>query len=374
MNQFLLAHDSHKSAEELISSCIKQLGDIPPEANFGFIYISDHLSDESDFILQQLKQQTGITHWTGSTGMALIATQNEYYDQPAMVIMLASFNEADFFMLPNIVHDTSALQGELMEWCEQNDFNVGLIHADPDNSNVQPLIYQLGEDIPGAFLVGGITSSRDHNIQFANQCYSGGISGVLFSQQVPVFTSLTQGCTPIGPRHRVTQCDKNIALTLDNKPALEVLTDDTGEVIARDWEQASNYIFAGLINQTSDTEDYTIRQLIGVDTENKLVAIADYLQDGQEIVFCRRDGNSALEDMRRMLLQLKSRMNKNIRGGIYISCLGRGREQFGSNSEEVRLIHSIMGEFPLAGFFANGEIHKSMLYGFTGVLTLFLEP
>jgi small ligand-binding sensory domain FIST len=118
-------------------------------------------------------------------------------------------------------------------------------------------------------------------------------------------------------------------------------------------------------------DDYTIRQLIGVDTDNKVVAIADYLDNVDEIIFARRDGNSALEDMQRMLLQLKSRLNSPIRGGIYISCLGRGREQFGSNSEEVRLIHSVLGDFPMVGFFANGEIHKSMLYGFTGVLTLF---
>ena len=76
--------------------------------------------------------------------------------------------------------------------------------------------------------------------------------------------------------------------------------------------------------------------------------------------------------MQRMLLQLKSRLNTTIKGAVYISCMGRGREQFGSNSEEVRLIHSVLGEFPLVGFFANGEIHKNLLYGFTGVLTLFL--
>ena len=57
---------------------------------------------------------------------------------------------------------------------------------------------------------------------------------------------------------------------------------------------------------------------------------------------------------------------------VYVSCLGRGREQFGDHSEEVRFIHSVLGDFPLVGFFANGEIHKSALYGFTGVLTLFV--
>jgi len=372
MNKFLLAHSSDKTTDELINDCLHQLGSIPSEATFGFIYISDLLTDEAEYILNKLKQSTGINNWVGSSGISLIASQQEYYEKPAIVMMLADFNESDFHMLPNFQESTQPLTGSLLEWCKSNDFNTGLIHADPQNPNAQSLIHLLGAEIPNSFLVGGVTSSRDNNIQFANHAIHGGVSGVLFSQNVTILSNLTQGCTPIGPKHRVTDSDKNLLFTLDHKPALDVLINDTGEVIARDWEHASNYIFAGLVNKHSDTDDYTIRQLYGVDIDNKLVAISDHVENDQEVIFCRRDGNSALLDMQRMLLQLKSRLNSPIKGAIYISCLGRGREQFGTNSEEVRLIHSVLGDFPLAGFFASGEIHKSMLYGFTGVLTLFI--
>jgi len=189
---------------------------------------------------------------------------------------------------------------------------------------------------------------------------------------VPIMTNLTQGCTPIGKRHVVTHCESNIVHSLDLRPALDVLAEDAGEVIAQDWQQSSGYVFAGLVNKNSDMGDYSIRQIIGIDKEEKLIAIGDFLQHNDEIIFCRRDGNSALEDMKRMLLELKSRLGSPIKGGVYVSCLGRGREQFGDHSEEVRFIHSLLGDFPLVGFFANGEIHKNLLYGFTGVLTLFV--
>ncbi len=372
MKKFLLAHSADRSLDELINHCLEQLGELPDEASFGFIYISDQLTSQAEYILAQLKQATKIQHWVGSTGIALLATHQEYYNKPAIVLLIADFPEEHFRILPNIVKDTQEIPEEIANWCSNNDFNIGLIHADPANPYAQPLIHELGDTLHNAFLVGGISSATNNqNIQFSNEIFHGGLSGVLFSQQVSILSNLTQGCTPIGAKHRVTDCEKNMAYMLDNKPALDVLTDDTGEVIARDWEQAANYIFAGLVNKNSDTEDYTIRQLIGVDIDNKMFAISDYLQDDQDIIFCRRDGNSALEDMQRMLLQLQSRLKKPIKGGIYISCLGRGRQQFGSDSEEVKLIHATLGDFPLAGFFANGEIHKSMLYGFTGVLTLF---
>ncbi len=372
MNQFLLAQSSDHSVEELLQDCINQLGSIPPEANFGFLYLSDQLSNDANSILVRLKQATDIDFWVGTIGVGVIAGKIEYYDQPAMVIMLADFNEADFRMLPNLDSETSALPHELADWCSANDFNVGLLHADPTNPATQPLLEQLGDDIPASFLVGGITSSRGANVQFANQTLHGGVSGVLFSQAVPIMTNLTQGCTPIGKRHVVTQCDNNVIHSLDNLPALDLLSEDVGEVIAQDWQQVAGYIFAGIVNKNSDLDDYSIRQIVGIDPDEKLVAIGDYLQHNDEIIFCRRDGSTAMEDMERMLLELKLRLNSPIRGGVYISCLGRGRHQFGDDSQEVRFIHSVLGDFPLVGFFANGEIHKNSLYGFTGVLTLFV--
>jgi small ligand-binding sensory domain FIST len=289
-----------------------------------------------------------------------------------MAIMLAGFNEADYRLLPNLREGNASLAAGLTEWCGVNDFNVGLLHADPATANLQALLAQLGDDIPAAFLIGGISSSRGRNAQFAGQAFEGGISGAVFSQSVPILTNLTQGCSPIGPRHVVTQCDRNILHSLDDQPALDVLTEDVGEVIAQDWQQAAGYIFAGIVNKNSDLDDYSIRQLVGIDTDSKLVAIGDYLEHNDEIIFCKRDGSSALEDMERMLLELKKRCNTPIKGGVYVSCLGRGREQFGDHSEEARFIHTVLGDFPLVGFFANGEIHKSALYGFTGVLTLFV--
>lgn len=44
---------------------------------------------------------------------------------------------------------------------------------------------------------------------------------------------------------------------------------------------------------------------------------------------------------------------------------------FGENSEGLKSIQQELGEFPLVGFFTNGEISHNRLYGYTGVLTLF---
>jgi small ligand-binding sensory domain FIST len=366
MDQFLLAHGAGQSGDLLLDDCLNQLGDIPPEANFGFLYLSDALADMAESLIARLKEATGITAWVGTVGIGIIGGATEYYDEPAMAIMLAGFNEADYRLLSNLRENDASLPAELADW------NVGLLHADPATANLQPLLARLGDDIPAAFMIGGISSSHGREAQFAEHVFQGGISGALFSQAVPIITNLTQGCSPIGPRHVVTQCERNVMHSLDDRPALDVLAEDVGEVIAQDWQQAAGYIFAGIVNKNSDLDDYSIRQLVGIDPDSKLVAIGDYLEHNDEIIFCKRDGGTAMEDMERMLRQLKKRCPSTIKGGVYVSCLGRGRHQFGDHSEEVRFIHAVLGDFPLIGFFANGEIHKSALYGFTGVLALFV--
>jgi small ligand-binding sensory domain FIST len=56
---------------------------------------------------------------------------------------------------------------------------------------------------------------------------------------------------------------------------------------------------------------------------------------------------------------------------VYVSCCARGAALFGEPGVETRLIREGLGDFPLVGFFANGEISRDRLYGHTGVLTLF---
>ena len=59
------------------------------------------------------------------------------------------------------------------------------------------------------------------------------------------------------------------------------------------------------------------------------------------------------------------------RAALYYSCIARGPNLFGDGSVELGTIKDALGDVPLVGFFANGEICNNRLYGYTGVLTLF---
>jgi small ligand-binding sensory domain FIST len=115
-----------------------------------------------------------------------------------------------------------------------------------------------------------------------------------------------------------------------------------------------------------------VRNLVGIDPSNKLVAIGEILHPDASVMFCRRDADTAHEDMARMLDSIKQGLYAPPRGAVYYSCVGRGASLFGPNSEEIKMIGAALGDIPLVGFFCNGEISHNRLYAYTGVLTLFL--
>lgn len=369
---FLIGHAESANWSDAVDACLQQLGDIPRQSNFGFLYATDSFTDELPSILGRLREATGVAHWSGTVGIGICATGREYHEAPAIAVMICSFPTDSFRILPFYDRAADHIPEAWDPWLQQSNTHLAVVHADPSNSNLPQLLAQLDDELPGAFLVGGISSSHGRHPQIADEVQEGGLSGVVFNDKVPAATALSQGCTPIAVKRTITDCDNNIINRIDNQPALDILKQDIGEILARDINRAAGYIFAGLPIEQSDTGDYLVRNLIGIDSEGKRIAIGDITYTGQQIQFCRRDSKTARDDMQRMLDELRGRTTATPRGGLYYSCLGRGESLFGENSAELKLIRDTFGEFPLVGFFANGEISNQRLYGYTGVLTLFM--
>ena len=370
MHSFPYAHAAADDWRGAVDQVIDWLG--PVTGSLGFLYVTDAVNASLDDVLYSLREATGVPHWVGAVGVGICATGVEYYDRPAIAVMIADLPEDSFRVFPSIVKDLTAYDAAHTRWLGNAQPFLGLVHADPANPQTESLIKQLAARTAAGFLVGGLASANENARVIADGVTEGGVAGVMFTEAVAVQTSLTQGCSPIGPHRQITESQRNILAQLDGRPAFDVFKEDIGEMLARDLSRVGGYIFAALPIPGSDTGDYLVRNLIGVDISQKLVAIGDLVETGQELMFCRRDANTAREDMSRMLANLKARLSGPPRGGVYVSCLGRGVNLFGEDSEELKQIRDELGDFPLVGFYANGESSQDRLYGYTGVLTLFV--
>jgi small ligand-binding sensory domain FIST len=115
-----------------------------------------------------------------------------------------------------------------------------------------------------------------------------------------------------------------------------------------------------------------------------------------QLAFCRRNVQAAKADLLRIGAEIREALepeeisaelaqvwadeatarpmpDTRIAGAIYISCAGRGGPHFGAASAELQLVRRALGDVPLTGFFAGGEIAHQNLYGYTGVLTVFTQ-
>lgn len=373
---FRLGHAADADWETLVRSCLAQIGDVPSGANLGFVYVTDTLDGDLPLIADRLREATGVEHWVGTVGFGVMVGGREYFETPAMVAMLGVLPEDSFRILPTVDTPGDPLPDNVMNWAGRANPVLGIVHADPRNAYIGDILNAITDDTD-AFLVGGLTASRGKQAQIADRLTEGGVSGVLFGEDVRVVTGLSQGCSPVGDIHEVTKADENIIAELDGRPALDVFREDIGEVLSRNLERVSGYIHAALPiagDESSDNSgDYLVRNIVGIDPGNKLVAIGERISAGDRVMFVRRDGPAAAEDLDRMLADVTARAEGTPKAALYYSCVARGPNLFGPDSDEMKAVQAVLGEdVPLVGFFANGEISKNRLYSYTGVLTLIL--
>ena len=238
--------------------------------------------------------------------------------------------------------------------------------------------------------------------QIADGVLQGGLSGVAFSRDVSLISRVTQGCQPVGPTRRITACERNVVTALDEEPALGCLLRDTG--ISLDEPRRALATLRGTLVGLSTPraaqparggafgDDVRVRHLIGLDPGRQGVAVGDLLEPGMQLAFCQRDVQAARRDLVRVCSEIREELETEpiaamatrasertapddpsgrIAGAIYISCAGRGGPHFGAPSAELQIVRHALGEVPLVGFFANGEIGHHHLYGYTGVLAAF---
>ncbi len=373
---FKAGHGAGEDWASAVKACMNSL-DAPPEgANLGLLYATDALAGDLSSVLTFLRERTGIEHWVGNIGFGVAASGIEYHDRPALSVLTAALPEAAFRVMAPVTNRASAdaieaFAEQQAEWLAQHQGLFGVVHGDPRNQAMVEIVAQAAARSSG-FLFGGLTASRGPFHQIAERVTEAGLSGVLFAPEIPVAVGLTQGCSLIGAPRSITEAEGDVITAIDGRPALDVFKEEIGELLAHDLRRVGGYIFAAFPIADSDTGDYLVRNLTGIDSNQGYISVAEPVEAGRRIQFCRRDHDAALTDLKRMVRDVKARAGTAPKAGLYFSCIARGPNLFGNKSEELGLIEAELGDIPLAGFFGSGEIFNNRLYTFTGVLVLFV--
>jgi small ligand-binding sensory domain FIST len=404
--RFRSAHAAHPDGGTAVELCLAQLRAQAADdsthrgANLGFVYLTEGLAEQASTILALLKLRTGVANWVGASASAICATRTEYVDEPALAILLGRFEPGSF----NVFSGTQRppARGTRAGRAGRTAFTA-LVHADPSAPHLPELVEDMANKVDSGHLFGGLASGRAPPLTIADRVLRGGLSGVVFAESVPLVSRVTQGCHPLpgSRRRKVTAGEENLISTLDGERAFDVLLQDTGIVEnapapgsgERTREALAQLkvlgrrglLFVGVEQEESTRarrlgNDYLVRPVIGIDPSRGAVAVGMPVEAGQTVRFCVRDENAARKDLTRICAEIRDHLHEQAerrrrpvaaKGALYVSCVGRGTHLFGEQHEELRLIAHHLGDVPLVGFYANGEISGRSLYGYTGVLTVF---
>ena len=399
--RFPYAHASHADWSQALTLCLAQLDaqakleGCVREPNLGFAYLTDPLQPHAEAIVARLKSHTGIANWIGASGVGICATGTEYPEGPALAVMLGRFDPGSFSVFSGVRRPpalgTRTASGASAAY-------TALVHADPYTPELPELIVDMAGKVETSYLFGGLASGESSCTLIADRALQGGLSGVVFAGDVGLVSRVSQGCPPFGAGHAVTRAQDNVIFELDGGRALDVLLDDAGirervrsggpgesrsalqALARRGLFVGISPLEAGAYRERTPASDYVIRHVVALDPGEGAVAIAAPIEDGARIAFCTRDEAAARKDLVRICTQIREHLDEcgaarrapvEAKGAVYVSCVGRGRHLFGAQSEELQIIRHQIGDVPLVGFYANGEIGGQNLYGFTGVLTVF---
>jgi len=379
MSKFIHAHAGGADWRAALASCREQIENGlkgAPAPNLGWCYLTDYHTKAAASILSALRELLPGVHWVGAVGVGIGAERIEYFDEPGMALMLADLPPGSFELFSAPEHLSAGKKGFAPF--------TALVHASGGTPDLQAKLESLSAGIATGYLFGGLSSARNQPLCFADEVLPGGLSGVAFGADAPIVSRVTQGCQPIGPQRAVTRAQANYLVTLDEKRALDCVVEDLGltlDVGDAELRAELAQTLAGLVAAGEDASarpgqfgtNTEVRHIIGVGRKGGLLMIAEQIKDGMRLAFCKRNAEAARRDLLRIVAEARTQAEAagGIRGALYISCSGRGGPHFGEPHAEFRMVHEALGEAPLIGFFAGGEIARHHLYGYTGVLTVF---
>ena len=351
------------------------------DADWAIVFASDEHQAYATSLQETLCGALGTPYIAGCSAAGLVAPGCEIEEGPAVGVLAVRSDRLKatpfFFRDQGDNGLTAATQLGQRMLGSRDSSDLMLVWPDPFTVRPDRLICGVDAVLPGLPLVGGAASGRGESTwQFCGTDEpSQGISGMRLAGGLTHVVGVTQGCAPLGEPLRVTSAHDNLILEVDGRPAYDVLEELAPDGMLSDPTSAMHYLFVGLAPQD---DQYLIRNIVTLDSQTGVVAIADRVAEGAQIVFALRQPESAQADLERMLDRVSPEATGlNYRFGMYFNCLARGSRFYGEPHVDARAIQRRLPDLPWLGFFGNAEIGplrgENRLFTYSGVLLLVAE-
>jgi len=353
-------------------------------ADLALVFVTGDAHARAHEALHAVRRVTGAPVVLGCSGTGILTERREVEDGLAVAVLAVRCER--LVAAPFSFERQGERRGLGAELAQQIGPTVAeggcaLVLPDAMGCNPPALLGQLHDALGFVPVLGAVAAGSPMFELYNTDAVEGALVGVALSGLAPVI-GVTQGCTPIGEPYVITHADANVIQRIGSRPALEMLSEAIRANPDTEARVRHAGVFAGLAMDPAKSPlgrgDFLVRNLVGADQSSGAVAVAERVRIGQTVQFQIRDAQASREDLRKMLDELAERLaGRRPAFGCYFDCAGRGRGLFGVPDHDVSLIRERLGEFPLVGFFGNGEFApigpRNFFHNYTGALVLFPE-
>jgi small ligand-binding sensory domain FIST len=380
--------NSAKAALDAARQALDGLGGQRPDWCIAFV-TGEH-SETLSALLESLSSATGTPYIVGCSASGVIGCGQELEQGPALSLLAVHSDQMR--ATPFLFHDegdqgmTAGIRLGQRLLNSRNSDDMLLVWPDPFHVRPDRLLQSIDAVLEKVMVVGGAASaigSNDPTFQFCGtETGRHSVSGIRLGGRFRHAVGITQGCRPLGEPVKVTRAHDNMILEIDGRPALDVLRQQAPGELMDDLDWALNFLFVGLLVNPNEAGaargEYIARNIVAADPDTGVLAIAESVEEGQNVLFAQREAASAREDVNRLLDEVSPRTTGlNYRFGLYFNCLARGSSLYDEEHTDIGMIGAALPGVPVIGFFSNAEIgplHGSnQLFTYTGVLLLIAD-
>jgi small ligand-binding sensory domain FIST len=338
---------------KVVAACLGQLEPLPAGANLGVAYFGDQLAPMADEIVRALRERTGVADWLGVSSTAVLAGRAQPHEN-GLAVLVTSVPRSQFCIAPSF-HPPLARCGTV------------LAHAALDEAAPEDLLAELARNAP-AELVGGLVAASCSPVHIAGDMTASSAVCLALGREVPVAAGLARACTPIGLPHRVTSAQGPLILALDGRPALEVLTEELGDLFRVAGERFAPSLW--LADEALASDVPQVRRVTVADPVRGALRVAGPRLEGK-VRLMRPDPAASLRQLSELARDLRARLGgREVTAGIYLASRHRGPRLFGPGVDELAVLRSELGGTPLVGLVTDAEIYRGALHETAGVLML----
>ncbi|MCE9591252.1 MAG: FIST C-terminal domain-containing protein [Planctomycetes bacterium] len=374
--------------EDAVRSVLEPLcSKLTDGADLAVVFATPHHAADLEAQTRRLIDTLNVRVLVGVTVQGVIGVGQEIEEGPGLAVLAGKLPDAvirpfryDEIDWPSVLESPEALRKTIHLGEDGPEIKAIVLLPDPFSAPMVKLLPALNECFKGVPVVGGVASGArqpgGNRLIINGEATRGGAIGLAIGGGVNIDCTVSQGCRSIGKPMVITKAQRHVVQELGGRNALGVIQEMAESLQDGDREliRRSGLLVGRVIDEYKPRfgrGDFLIRGVVGIDQDQGYFAIGDpQTRTGQTIQFHVRDARTAEEDFQ--LLLEAQKLHGPAAGALLFSCNGRGTHLFERPHADATMIREALGDIPLAGFFAGGEIgpvgDQAFLHGHTASL------